>query len=167
MVEVKLDTKIDLMENSKEIDRNLRAIKLLKETKLLNFARLVKMLVDLFGIDDQFQKTKAREGQQVEMVFPPYDGSITFTLSSDRKKFECSVKEARNPEAKIRLNVPEEEILKVCSKIIRAKANLSGLLKIAKLFLVRKVKIEGSFMAALALAKCLMIGKHDIYKKKK
>ena len=125
------------------------------------------MLVDLFGIDEQFQKTKKKEGQQVEIVFPPYEGSITFILTSDRKKFECIVKEAKNPEAKITLNVKEKDILRVFSKIIRAKANISGVLKVAKLYLVRKVKIKGSYMAALALAKCLMIGKHDIYKKKK
>lgn len=147
--------------------RNLRAIELLKETKLLNIARLAKMLVDLFGLDDQFQKMKKYEGKEVELVFPPYDGSITFILTSDRKKFDCRLGKADNTASKITLKLKEDDILKVLSKIIRSKDNIFGLLKVGKLYILGKVKINGSLRSAIALTKCLMIGKHEIYKNKK
>ena len=40
------------------LKRNLRASNLVKETKLLNIARLAKMLVDLYGLDNQFKRLK-------------------------------------------------------------------------------------------------------------
>ena len=148
-------------------DINIRARNLLKETKLLNIARLAKMLVDLFGLDNQFKKMGKHEGQEVELVFPAFDGSITFILTSDREKFDCRLGKADNPASKIILKLKEDDILKVLSKIIRSKDNVFGLLKVGKLYILRKVKIKGSFGAAIALTKCLMIGKHEIYKNKK
>ena len=153
--------------DSDSIKRNLRANELLKETKLLNIARLAKMLVDLFGLDDQFQKVGKHDGQEVELFFPPLDGHITFILSSDRQKFDCRLGEAENPVSKIILKIKEEDILKVLSKIIRSKDNIFGLLKVGKLYILGKVKIKGSFGAAITLTKCLMIGKNEIYKNKK
>ena len=125
------------------------------------------MLVDLFGLDDQFQKVGKHDGQEVELFFPSLDGYITFILSSDRQKFDCRLGEAENPVSKITLKIKEEDILKVLSKIIRSKDNIFGLLKVGKLFILGKVKIKGSFAAAITLTKCLMIGKNEIYKNKK
>lgn len=152
--------------SSDEINRNLRAISLLKETKILNIARLAKLLVELFGLEDQFRKVGKREGLEVELNIPTLDGSIAFILTSDKKKFDCRVEKATNPAAIITLNVKEKDVLKVISSIIRSKANLFGLIKIAKLYILRKAKIEGSKMTALTACKCLMIGKNDIYKNK-
>lgn len=146
---------------------NLGASNLLKETKLLNIARLAKILVDLFGLDKQFQKLVKHEGHEVELVIPALDGSITFILTSDRKNFDCRLGKADNPVSKITLKLKEDDILKVLSKIIRSKDNIFGLLKVGKLYILRKVKIKGSFGAAIALTKCLMIGKHEIYKNKR
>ena len=146
---------------------NIRARNLLKETKLLNIARLAKILVDLFGLDNQFQKLVKHEGQEVELVIPAFDGSITFILTSDRKNFDCRLGKANNPVSKIMLKIKEDDILKVLSKIIRSKDNIFGLLKVGKLYILRKVRIKGSFGAAIALTKCLMIGKHEIYKNKR
>ena len=152
--------------SSDEINRNLRAISLLKETKLLNIARLAKLLVELFGLEDQFRKVGKREGLEVELYFPTLDGSISLILTSDKKKFECRVEKATNPAAIITLKIKDKDVLKVVSNIIRSKANIFGLIKIAKLYIFRKVKIEGSKMTALTACKCLMIGRNNIYKNK-
>jgi hypothetical protein len=155
-----------LIEDPQKNNRALRSEKLVRETKLLNIARLAKMLVDLFGLDDQFKKVGKREGQEVEMYIPALKGYITFVLTADRQKFDCYAEAAKNPITKVEIKVKEKDILRVLSKIIRSKDNVFGLLKIAKLYLLRKVKITGSFRAALTLTKCLMIGKNRIYKEK-
>lgn len=124
------------------------------------------MLIDLFGLDEQFERIGKREGQEIELFLPSLDGYITFVLTSDRQKFDAQVERATNPVAKIEVNVKEEDVLKVLSKIIRSKDNIFGLLKVAKLYIVRKVKIEGSLMAALSLVRCMMIGKNRVYKDK-
>jgi len=154
------------IEESKISDQNLKVKALLNETKLLNIAKLANMLVDLYGLEKQFQKIGERAGQEVELNIPSFKGSITFTLTDDRQKFNCRVEKVKHPVAKITLRVKEENTLKVLSKIIRSKANIFGLLKVAKLYIFRKVNIEGSYGAAIALCMILMIGKNNIYKKK-
>jgi hypothetical protein len=53
------------------------------------------------------------------------------------------------------------------SSIIRSKANLFGLIKLLKFLIPRIILIKGSYMAAIKLTRCLMIGKHNVYKKPK
>ena len=148
------------------LKRNLRAASLVKETKLLNITRLAKMLVDLYGLDKQFKRLKKREGQEVELYLPALDGYITLLLTSDKNKFDCRVEKAKNPVSTIEVKVKEKDILKVLSNIIRSKDNIFGLLKVAKLYLFRKVKIKGSMIAAILLVRSLMIGKDRVYKYK-
>jgi hypothetical protein len=69
-----------------------------------------------------------------------------------------------NPSAIITMRMKKENILKELSNIIRSRTNVSGLLKVVKLFLTGKVSIKGSYRAAIALCKCMMIGKNEIYK---
>jgi hypothetical protein len=159
-----VDIKIQI--ESKFAERDLRAENLVRETRLLNIARLAKMLVDLFGLDDQFKRIKKREGQEVELSLPSLEGHITFILTSDRNKFDCKVEKAKNPVATIEVRVKQEDILAVLSKIIRSKDNIFGLLKVVKLYLLGKAKIKGSYFAALSLVRCLMIGKNRVYRDK-
>ena len=154
------------IEDSELEKRELRAINLVKETKLLNIARLAKMLVDLYGLDNQFKRLKKREGQEIELSLPSLDGYITFMLTSDRNKFDCRIEKAKNPISTIELKVKEKDILKILSKIIRSKDNIFGLLKVAKLYILGKVKIKGSMTAAILLVRSLMIGKNRVYKDK-
>jgi hypothetical protein len=154
------------IENSDTINRTLRSEKLVKETKLLNIARLAKMLVDLYGLDKQFRRIKKREGQEIELFLSSLNGYITFILTSDRNKFDCKVEKAKNPVSTIELKIKEKDILKVLSKIIRSKDNIFGLLKVAKLYILGKVKIKGSMPAAILLVRSLMIGKNRVYKDK-
>ena len=156
---------ITQIEDKKNINRDLRAENLVRETKLLNIARLAKMLVDLFGLDEPFQKISKREGQEVEMYLRELDGYITFMLTTDRQNFDCRVERAKNPVAKIEINVKQEDILRVLSSIIRSKNNLLGTIKLLKYIIPGKVKIKGSYVAAIKFVKCLQIGKHDVYKK--
>lgn len=149
------------------IDRNLRAENLIKETKVLNIARLAKMLVDLFGSDEPFQKIKKREGQEIELYLEKLDGYITFILTSDRNNFDCRAEKANSPISKITITVKGDKILNVLSSIIRSKNNIFGLIKLLKYIIPRKAKINGSFVAAIKLVRCLMIGKHDVYKQGK
>lgn len=55
------------------IRKNLRDFNLLKETKLLNIARLAKMLLDLFNLAKQFPKMEKHEGKEVKLYFPHYN----------------------------------------------------------------------------------------------
>lgn len=147
-----------------EPDRTIRAENLVRETKVLNIARLAKMLVDLFGLDEPFTKVGKREGQEIEMYLKGLDGHITFILTNERKNFECVAEKARNPVARISIHVKEDKILMVLSKIIRSKSNIFGLIKLLKYVIPGKARIKGSYVTAIKLVRCLMIGKHDVYK---
>jgi hypothetical protein len=139
--------------------------RIINEAKVLNIARLAKMLLDLYGLDYPFSKIGKFEGQEIEMYLKELDGYITFILTSDRNNFECRADKANNPMAKIIINVREEKILRVLSNIIKSKANIIGLTKLLKYLIPAKIKIKGSYVAALKLTKCLMIGKNKIYQK--
>jgi len=158
---------ITQIDNIKATDIAIKAENLVRETKVLNITRLAKMLVDLFGSDEPFKKIGKREGQEVEMYLKELDGYITFILTSDRNNFDCYAEKAKNPVSRIIINVKEEKILQVISSIIRSKSNIFGLLKLLKYIIPGKAKIKGSLVATLKLVRCLMIGKHDVYKKGK
>ena len=147
-----------------EPNRTIRAENLVRETKVLNIARLAKMLVDLFGLDEPFTKVGKHEGQEIEMYLKELDGYISFILTNERKNFECVAEKAKNPVARISIHVREDKILTVLSKIIRSKSNLFGLFKLLKYIIPGKARIKGSYVAAIKLVRCLMIGKHEVYK---
>ena len=155
---------ITQVKNSEEPDRTFRAEQLVKETKILNIARLAKMLVDLFGLDKPFSKIGKHEGKEIEMYLKELDGYITFILTSERQNFECQVQKAKTPSARITINVKEEKILQVLSSIIRSKSNIFGLIKLLKYIIPGKARIKGSYITAIKLVRCLMIGKHEVYK---
>ena len=152
------------MTETPEINRNIRAENLVRETKVLNIARLAKMLVDLFGLDEPFTKIGKYEGQEIEMYLKELDGYITFILTNDRQNFECNAQKAKNPVAKIYITVKEDKILAILSKIIRSKSNIFGLIKLLQYVIPGKARIKGSYIAAIKLVRCLMIGKHEVYK---
>jgi len=158
---------INQIENTENMDINIRAENLIKDTKILNIARLAKMLVDLYGQDEPFKKVSKFEGKEIELYLKELDGYITFIITSDRKNFNCIAEKAKAPVARIIINVKEEKIIPVISSIIRSKSNVFGLAKLLKYIIPRKVKIKGSYVAAIKLVKCLMIGKHELYKKSK
>ena len=156
------------MTGAPEIDRNIKAENLVRETKVLNIARLATMLVDLFGLDEPFENIgKDLEGQEVELYLRNLDGYVTFVLTSDRQKFECRAEQANNPLAKIIITVKEEKIIKVISAIIRSKSNIFSIIKLLKYIVPRRAIIKGSYKAAIKLVRCLMIGKHEVYKQSK
>ena len=155
---------ITQVKNSEEPDRTYRAEQLVKETKILNIVRLAIMLVDLFGLDEPFQKIGKYEGAEIELYLKELDGYITFTLTSERTNFECHAQKAKAPLAQITINVKEEKILQVLSSIIRSKNNIFGLTKLLKYLIPGKARIKGSYVAAIKLVRCLMIGKHEVYK---
>ncbi|MFX0060013.1 MAG: hypothetical protein ACFE8J_17080, partial [Candidatus Heimdallarchaeota archaeon] len=120
-----------------------------------------------FGLDEPFKKVGKREGQEIELYLKELDGYITFTLTSDRNKFDTQAEKAKNPVARIIINVKEEKIIEVISNIIKSKNNIFGLLKLLKYIVPRKARIKGSYVAAIKLVRCLMIGKNEVYKKNK
>ncbi|MHA1254661.1 MAG: hypothetical protein ACTSPS_03575 [Promethearchaeota archaeon] len=124
------------------------------------------MLVDLFGLDEAFQNIGKREGQEIELYVRELEGYITFVLTSDRNKFNCKVERANDPVSMIIINVKEKDIVKVISSIIRSKNNIIGLIKLLKFIIPGKAKIKGSYVAAIKLIRCLMIGKNEVYKNK-
>ncbi|MFX0082008.1 MAG: hypothetical protein ACFE94_09670 [Candidatus Hodarchaeota archaeon] len=146
-------------------DRTIKAENLIKETKILNIVRLAKMLVDLFGQEAPFKKIGKLEGKEIELYLKDLDGYITFILTPDKENFDCYMGRANKPVSTILINVKQDKILDVVSDIIRSKHNIFGLIKLLKYILPGKAKIKGSYVAALKLARCLMIGKHNVYKK--
>ena len=156
---------ISHIERVKDVSSNEKADDLVRQTKISNIARLAKMLVDLYGLDEAYKKIGKYQGQEIEMYLKELDGYITFIIPSERANFNCFVKKAENPVAKVIIKVKKEKILKVLSSIIRSKANLFGIIKLLKYLIPRKIVIKGSLIAALKLTRCLMIGKHDVYKK--
>lgn len=158
---------ISQIEDLKKTSRDIKAENLVRETKVLNIARLAKMLVDLFGLDEPFKKIGKYKGEEIEMYLVELDGYITFKLTSDRENFDCRVEKTNEPIARIRVNVEEENILSVLSSIIRSKSNIFGLMKLLKYIIPRKIKVKGSYVAAIKLVKCLMIGKNEVYKNSK
>jgi len=149
------------------MDINSRAENLIKDTKILNITRLAKMLVDLYGQDEPFKKVGNFEGKEIELYLKELDGYITFILTSDRNNFNCHAEKAMDPIARIIINVKEEKIITVISSIIRSKSNIFGLAKLLKYIIPGKAKIKGSYSAAIRLVRCLMIGKHEMYKMSK
>jgi len=158
---------INQIDNLKKTSRDIKAENLVRETKVLNIARLAKMLVDLFGLDEPYKKIGKRAGEEIEMYLVELDGYITFVLTSDRQNFNCRVEKSNNPVARLIINVEEEKILSVLSSIIRSKNNIFGLIKLLKYLIPRKIKIKGSYVAAIKLVRCLMIGKNEVYKNSK
>lgn len=158
---------INQIDNLKKTSRDIKAENLVRETKVLNIARLAKMLVDLFGLDEPFKKIGKREGEEIELYLVELDGYITFMLTSDRKNFNCRVEKANNPVARIIINVEEEKIISVLSSIIRSKSNIFGLMKLLKYLIPGKIKIKKSKIAAIKFVRCLMIGKNEVYKNSK
>ena len=157
-------TIISQIEDQEKTSINFRADDLIRETKVLTIARLAKMLVELFGLDAPFEKVGKHNGQEIEMYLTELDGYITFILTSERENFDCRAEKAISPIAKFIITVEEEKILGMLSKIIRSKNNLFSLIKLLKYIIPGKVKIKGSYVAAIKLVRCLMIGKHDVYR---
>ena len=156
-------TIISQIEDQEKTSIDLKADDLIRETKVLTIARLAKMLVDLFGLDEPFEKVGKHEGEEIEMYFTELDGYITFTLTSERDNFDCRVEKANSPIARLIVTVEEGKILGVISSIIRSKNNLFSLMKLLKYVIPGKAKIKGSYVAAIKLIRCLMIGKHEVY----
>jgi len=154
---------ISQIEDQEKTSMDFRADDLIRETKVLTIARLAKMLVDLFGLDEPFKKIGKHNGQEIEMYLTEIDGYITFILTSERENFDCQVKKAINPAARIIITVKEEKILSLISGIIRSKNNIFSLIKLLRYIIPGKIKIKKSKIAAIKLVRCLMIGKHDVY----
>lgn len=150
------------LNNSNQLED--RAKELLRETKLLQITKSANIVIDIFGIQKAFDRVKKREGQEIEMYFPALDGSITFTLVSDCRKFDARCRTPSNPAAKIIMNVKDEDILQLISDIMTLKDNIFGLIRMLPKLLTGKIKIKGSLISAIILCRCMMIGKHEMYK---
>lgn len=139
---------------------------MVKDTKIANFAKLANMLIDLFGLPESFQKyvSPEREGQIVEMEFPAIQNSLIFTLTREKKNFHVNWGKPKDPVAKIVINVPRDKAAIAVGKIIKQKSNIFGLLSLIPKLMTRKIKIEGSLIAALAVARIMMVGKHKVFK---
>jgi hypothetical protein len=141
------------------------ATEFLNEVKLLQIVKSANILVDLFGFQKAFDRIKPKEqGTQIEMFFPALKGSITFTLVSDKEKFHAIDGQPKDPVGKIVIDVEEKDILRLISEILVLKDNLIGLMKIAPKVLKGQLKLKGSWKAAIKLCRCMMIGKHKMYK---
>ena len=154
-------------ENYQILDKRRGFEEMLNETKLLNFAKLLKILVDLFGFDEPFTKIGDREGKEIEFFFPALNGYVTLVFAKNRANFEPRVGKSRNPVSKITINVEKKDIIRTVSGMIKSKSNIFGVLKLfLKLVIPRKVKISGSYLSVVKMFKCVVIGNHKMYKAK-
>ena len=80
---------ITQIENQESTSIDIKADELTRETKVLNIARLAKMLVDLFGLDEPFKKVGKYEGEEIELHLVELEGYITFILTSEKENFDC------------------------------------------------------------------------------
>ena len=158
---------ITQIENQESTGIDIKADELTRETKVLNIARLAKMLVDLFGLDEPFKKVGKYEGEEIELHLVELEGYITFILTSEKENFDCVAEKAKNPIARLIIAVEEEKILDLISRIIRSKNNYISLIKFSMFVITGKAKIKGSHLAAIKLVRCLMIGKHEVFGSKK
>jgi len=158
---------ITQIENQENTSINIKADELMRETKVLNIARLAKMLVDLFGLDEPFKKVGKYEGEEIELHLVELEGYITFILTSEKENFDCVAEKAKSPIARLVITVEEEKILDLISRIIRSKNNNISLIKFSRFIITGKAKIKGSYLAAIKLVRCLMIGKHEVFGSKK
>ncbi|MFX0038559.1 MAG: hypothetical protein ACFFB9_16060 [Promethearchaeota archaeon] len=158
---------INQIEKIEALDRATKAKNLTKETKVLTIGRLAKMLVDLFGSNEIFKAIGKRNGQEIEIYFMALDEYLTFVLTTERENFDCYADRAKNPVSKVIIAVKEDKILPIFSAIVRSKNNLFGLLKLMKYIIPGKIRIKGSYISTLKWVRCIMIGKHNIYKNDK
>ena len=158
---------ITQIENQESTSIDIKADELTRETKVLNIARLAKMLVDLFGLDEPFKKVGKYEGEEIELHLVELEGYITFILTSEKENFDCVAEKAKSPIARLVITVEEEKILDLISRIIRSKNNYISLIKFSMFVITGKAKIKGSYLAAIKLVRCLMIGKHEVFGSKK
>ena len=142
-----------------------RVENLMKETKALQTVKSANMLIELFGFDERFEKVKPKRlGKQIEMQFLSIGQSITFTLVNKREEFNCMFGVPKDPLSTIIINVDKEKLLDTLSGILVLKDNIMGLVKLLPKLITRKIKIKGSLFAAIVLCRCMMMGKHAMYK---
>lgn len=147
------------------MERNQLALDLRKQTIAGNIGRLFQMLVDIYGGDIQsLEKVKKREGQEVQLFFKALETTITLNLSKVRLK--AYMRESENAVATVILNMKEEKLIQVIVDLIRTKNTFAGLLKVfIKYIIPGKIKLKGSWGAAIKVVKLLNIGTHPMYKK--
>lgn len=152
-------------EDTKFLDKSRGLESMLDDTKLLNFAKLAKILLDLFGFDKPFQKVGKREGREAEFYFPALNGYLTFVLVKNRMNFEPRGGKSKNPTVSITIKVKREKTIEMLSNIVRTKNSWGGILNLFfKYVVTRKIKINGwAYITAIKLFRCLAIGKHEMY----
>ena len=148
-----------------------KALALLDEMKILQVTRSANILMDIFGLDENFKKLKQKRiGKKIILYFPRINGSVTITNVSRREDFNAEAIETEDPDAKLIFNVDFREGVSIISKIVRTKRNFSGLIKaaffIVPKLLTKKIKIEGPLIFTIASLRCIMIGKNPMYKDK-
>ena len=156
------------IKNSRILNKKLRLQKMLNEAKLLNFARLATILIEVYGFEKPFRKVGKREGQEIEFYFPSIKGYITFILVKNKFDFKPRVERAKNPVSTATIYVKREEIVPLMSELVRMKSNNFALLKIfIKYIIPKKVKITGNYLSFICLFRCLAIGKQDMFNNKR
>lgn len=154
-----------------DITREQRALDMIRETKIANFAKLANMLIPLFGIPEAFKKyvKPEQEGLDVEMEFPTLQGGLIFTLTREKNKFNARWYSDLRPElrppnivATIVLKIKREKLATFVGRFIHKKSNALGFLSLVPKLITRKIKFRGSISASLALARIIMLGKGNI-----
>lgn len=147
------------------LNREKKAQDLVNETKILNIARLSKLLIEIYGFKEPFKKIGKREGQEVEFYFPSLNGYLTFVLVKNKDNFEPRLGKSINSISCVTLNVKRDEVVRVVSAIVRTKNNIFGILKFfLKYVFTGKIKMSGSLVATIKLLRCISIGKRKMYK---
>lgn len=146
------------------MDRNQKAIELRKQSIAGNIGRLFQMLIDIYGPEiKSLERIKKREGQEVQLYFKALETIITINLSKTRLK--PYMRPSDIAVATVELVMEEDKIIPTIVDLIRTKNNLIGLLKVFFKYLITgKIKIKGSWGAAIKVVRLLNNGTHSMYK---
>jgi len=157
------------MQDSKKTEitnRDELVEKLKKQALLLNHGRLLQIMINVFAEKKSLEKLGKREGQEIQINFPAYDiepNCLTFVLS--KTPSDPVLKPSDNPKVVITFNATEEELVPMLIKIISAKYNAFGLLKLVfKFLLTRKItfKPKRAIGALLSTMSCFLIGNNEL-----
>lgn len=118
----------------------------------------------MFG-QDNLNGLKKIEGQEVLLLFPKMDNASVIIKVIHGRIFPLEHK-THTPTTSIEFWLETDEIVPVLNEVIRAPANILGILKIfTKYVIPGKIKPKGALRVNIQIMKALMSGNHPMFKK--
>ena len=127
-----------------------------KQIKLMVFANLLRISVDIYGSPNAKENLSKVDGEEFVMDFPALGGSIVIKPQGNR--ILASVGDSEDPTARITINVKEEKVFDVLEDIAKSSQRWGIIKLFFKYLLWRRIKIKGSLRKASTTFKTMMLG---------